>query len=131
MPDRSRHSTQDDALIALLANDGRANAAALPAGTGWHESTVRRRITQRGRLGALYFDVDLERPLGHAFSALLWISADPGALGAVGTAIAAHPEAPFVGATTGPTNLFASVVYADTGHLYGYLTNEIGQLPGV
>jgi len=108
-------SRQDEALTGLLAKDGRATAAALAAGTGWHESTVRRRIAQLHRAGALYFDVDLdERALGSVLTGVLWISAEPRALTAVGTAIAAHPEAPFIGATTGPTNLFASVICAGT-----------------
>jgi DNA-binding Lrp family transcriptional regulator len=123
---------QDEILAELLAKDGRASAAALAAGTGWHESTVRRRIAQLRRAGALYFDVDLdERAFGNVISAVLWISAEPSALTAVGTAIAAHPEAPFIGATTGPTNLLASVVCADTAHLYRYLTTQIGELAGV
>ena len=125
-------SEQDEALAALLAKDGRATAAALAAGTGWHEATVRRRIAQLQRAGALYFDIDLdERVLGGAVSAELWISAEPRALIAVGTAIAAHPEVAFAGATTGPTNLLVSVVCADTGHLFRYLTTEIGELPGI
>jgi DNA-binding Lrp family transcriptional regulator len=125
-------SQQDETLARLLAKDGRATAAALAAGTGWHESTVRRRIAQLQRAGALYFDVDLdERVLGSVISAELWISAEPSALTAVGTAIAAHPEVPFAGATTGPTNLLASVVCTDTGQLYRYLTTQIGELAGV
>jgi len=51
--------------------------------------------------------------------------------GSVGTAIAAHPEVAFVGATTGPTNLLASVVCANTAQLYRYLTTQIGELAGV
>ena len=125
-------SRQDEVLTGLLAKDGRATAAALAAGTGWHESTVRRRIAQLHRAGALYFDMDLdERVLGGVLTGVLWISAEPRALTAVGTAIAAHPEAPFIGASTGPSNLFASVVCADTGHLYRYLTTQIGELAGV
>lgn len=125
-------SQQDEILTALLAKDGRATAAALAAGTGWHEATVRRRIVQLQGAGALYFEVDLdERALGSAVSAELWISAEPRALNAVGTAVAAHPEVAFAGATTGPTNLLASVVCADTRHLYRYLTTQIGELAGV
>jgi DNA-binding Lrp family transcriptional regulator len=90
------------------------------------------RIAQLQRAGALYFDVDLdERVLGSVISAELWISAEPSALTAVGTAIAAHSEVPFAGATTGPTNLLASVVCTDTGQLYRYLTTQIGELAGV
>ncbi len=125
-------SKQDEVLAALLAKDGRATAAALAAGTGWHEATVRRRIAQLQRAGALYFDIDLdEHVLGSTVSAELWISAEPRALNAVGTAIAAHSEVAFAGATTGPTNLLASVVCADTGHLYRYLTTQLGELAGV
>lgn len=125
-------SRQDEVLAALLAKDGRATAAALAAGTGWHEATVRRRIAQLQRAGALYFDVDLdERVLGSAVSAELWVSAEPRALTAVGDAIATHPEVAFAGATTGPTNLLVSVVCADTGHLYRYLTTQIGELSGI
>jgi len=125
-------SKQDEVLAGLLAKDGRTTAAALAASTGWHESTVRRRIAQLQRAGALYFDVDLdERVLGSAVTAELWISAEPRALTAVGAAIAAHAEVAFAGATTGPTNLLASVVCADTAHLYRYLTTQIGELAGV
>lgn len=127
-----RLSQQDEILAALLGKDGRATAAALAAGTGWHEATVRRRIAQLQRAGALYFDIDLdERVLGSAVSAELWISAEPRALTAVGTAIAAHREVAFAGATTGRTNLLASVVCADTGHLYRYLTTQIAELAGI
>ena len=45
--------------------------------------------------------------------------------------IAAQPEVAFAGATTGPTNLLVSVVCTDTGHLYRYLTTQIGELAGI
>lgn len=130
--DRVQLSQQDEVLAALLAKDGRTTAAALAAGTGWHEATVRRRIAQLQRAGALYFDIDLdERVLGSAVSAELWVSAEPRTLTAVGNAIAAQPEVAFAGATTGPTNLLVSVVCTDTGHLYRYLTTQIGELAGI
>jgi hypothetical protein len=47
-----------------------------------------------------------ERVLGSDLSAMLWISAEPSARTTAGTAIAAHPEAPWFGADTGPSSRY-------------------------
>ena len=75
-------------------------------------------------------DVD-ERRLGFHSSTLLWISVEPSRLAAAGSALATHPEVPFAAATTGPTNLLASVVTRDGYALYEYLTERVGALPGI
>ena len=62
---------------------------------------------------------------------LLWISARRDQLDETGLAIARHSEAPFVAAITGTTNLLASVVCRDPRHLYDYLSQTLGQLPGI
>jgi predicted ArsR family transcriptional regulator len=43
---------RDELLIAELTKDGRGSLGALAAATGWHESTVRRRIEELRRTGA-------------------------------------------------------------------------------
>jgi len=122
----------DEVLLAHLARNGRASNASLAAATNRHESNVRRRIEQLWRSGALYFDIDLDtRALGLTTGAMMWASVEPARLEAAGQAMAAHPEIPFVGATTGPTNLVASIVCADERHLYQYLTHRFAALPGV
>jgi DNA-binding Lrp family transcriptional regulator len=122
----------DQTLLGELARDGRAGHAALAAATGWHETSVRRRIAALRASGALYFDVDVEdRLLGYTGAALLWVSVDPARLAAAGQALAQHAEVPFVAATTGPTNLLASVLCSDVYALYDYLAERIGPLPGV
>jgi len=50
---------------------------------------------------------------------------------AVGEALARHPEIPFVAATTGASNLIASVLCRDDDALYRYLTGRIASLDGV
>ena len=49
----------------------------------------------------------------------------------MGHAIAAHPEVAYAAATTGSTNIVATVIVRDTRHLYEYLTHRLGGLPGV
>jgi DNA-binding Lrp family transcriptional regulator len=50
---------------------------------------------------------------------------------AAGEALAVHPETAYVAATTGASNLYASVVCPDTNALYAYLTTRIAGLPGI
>ncbi|WP_335936635.1 Lrp/AsnC family transcriptional regulator [Streptomyces sp. PTD5-9] len=122
----------DRALLGELAYDGRATHVALAAATGWHEATVRRRIASLRASGALYFDIDVDdRLLGYASPALLWISVAPPKLDAVGQALAQHPEIAFAAATTGPTNLLASVHCPDVYALYDYIANRVAALPGI
>lgn len=122
----------DRALLDELARDGRSSHAALAAATHSHESTVRRRIAHLRTSGALYFDVDVdERRLGYTSKAVLWLSVEPSALATVGASLGRHPEVAFAAATTGPTNLLASVVCSDDYALYDYIAQRIGPLPGI
>jgi DNA-binding Lrp family transcriptional regulator len=123
---------EDDLLIDELAVDGRTSVADLAAATHWHESTVRRRIEELRQAGLLYFDLDIdETVLGVNTNVMLWLKVDPASLEAAGRAVATHPEVPFAAATTGPTNLTVSAVFRDNGHLYGYLTSRLADLPGL
>lgn len=122
----------DEVLLDQLAVDGRATHASLAAATGWHESTVRRRIQQLRRNGVLGFDVDIDTSaVGVTTQTMLWISVAPAHLDAAGAAIAGHPEVPFVAATTGPSNLMATVLSRDTAHLYTYLTHRLAAVQGI
>ncbi|MFB9929774.1 Lrp/AsnC family transcriptional regulator [Amycolatopsis halotolerans] len=122
----------DRPLLDELARDGRASHAALAASTGWHESTVRRRIDRLRTSGTLYFGVDFdEHLLGWSSHTLLWISVSPAALGAAGAALARCPQIAYAAATTGPTNLLATALCADAGALYEFITGQVGSLPGV
>ena len=69
--------------------------------------------------------------LGINANVMLWLKIEPASLDAAGRAIAAHPEIPFAGATTGATNLAASAIFRDTRELYAYLTTRLADLPGL
>ncbi|MEK8171654.1 Lrp/AsnC ligand binding domain-containing protein [Streptomyces sp. M19] len=62
---------------------------------------------------------------------MLWASVPPVDLEATGRALAEHPEVAFAGATTGPSNLLASVVCKDVAALYTYITTRVAALPSV
>jgi DNA-binding Lrp family transcriptional regulator len=122
----------DRKLFTLLEHDGRATFAELAAATDASQTTVRRRIAELRTNGTLYFDVDFDQALLDLHvRAMVWLSVTPSQLAAVGEALAGHPETAYVAATTGASNLYASVVCADTAALYTYLTTRIARLTGI
>jgi DNA-binding Lrp family transcriptional regulator len=125
-------TADDHRLVTALGQDGRAGYRQLAEATGWSQTTVRRRLAELRRAGVLYFDVDIDHTLlGLRTPATLWLSVEPGQLVAAGEALARHPQVGFAAATTGPYNLYAGVVCANTRALYEYLTGPIAALPGL
>lgn len=119
-------SADDDRLLTLLRHDGRASYADLAAATGWSASTVARRLDELRRSGALFFDVEIDNTLlGIHASALLWMSVPPARLDRVARGLAEHPELAVVAATTGRTNLLATVLSPDPAALHHYLTTRL------
>lgn len=122
----------DRALLAHLAKDGRASHTQIAEAIHTHESTVRRRIEELRRAGALVFEVDLDTQVfGMNTHAFLWLSVEPSGLAGVGSELSRHPEVAYAAATTGRTNLFASLVCRDSGHLFEYLNTRLANLPGI
>ncbi|WP_214321246.1 AsnC family transcriptional regulator [Nonomuraea sediminis] len=122
----------DRALLDALAADGRAGHAELAAVTGWSESTVRRRLDQLRRSGALMVQLEFDpRALGYRAQARLWMSVRPAELTTVAARLATHPEVSFVGVTTGATNLMAEVICRDADDLYRCLTERVATLEAV
>ncbi|MEE1782754.1 Lrp/AsnC family transcriptional regulator [Streptomyces sp. SP17BM10] len=131
-PGPMRLDDGDRRLLAALAVDGRTGFEQLAAVTGWSPTTVRRRMSElRGRR-LLYWDIDVDWSLfGVGTRTLLWLSVTPAKLAQAGQALAEHPQVAFAAATTGPTNLYASVVCANQRELYRYLTTRVAALPAI
>jgi DNA-binding Lrp family transcriptional regulator len=118
--------TADEPLLTALLADGRASYSQLATATGWSAATVARRLTELRDRGALFFDLDVDpAPFGVTTQALLWMSVAPAHLDTVATTLAGHDELALVAATTGPTNLIANALCADTGALHRYLTRRL------
>ncbi len=128
----ARLQDADWPLIQALAEDGRAPFRQLAVRTHWHESTVRRRIEELIASGVLVFDLDFAFDAAGIHSqALLWMSVVPAKLREIGEALAGRPEMPFVAATTGATNLVASLACESDRSLYDYLSVELAALEGL
>ncbi|MFD8089237.1 Lrp/AsnC family transcriptional regulator [Streptomyces malaysiensis] len=125
-------TAEDNALLEALALDGRAGFRSLAWATGWSQTTVRRRLAELRSGGVVYFDVDVDPALlGSWTSAGLWLAVAPGELAAAGEALAEHPQVSFAAATTGVSNLYASVQCPTGTALYEYLTGPVAALPGL
>ncbi|MFD0381552.1 Lrp/AsnC family transcriptional regulator [Streptomyces stramineus] len=119
-------------MLSVLARDGRAGYPELAKATGRSESTVRRRLEYLRGSGALSFEVEiLPVHLGFRTEATLAVTVAPGDLAEVGRALADHPQVPFVAATTGASNLAATVLCQDQRALYTYMTEGIGAIGAV
>lgn len=122
--------TADRRIVAVLRGDGRASVEQIVAATGLSAATVRRRLHDLRAGGAVRFDVDLDmRVLRLALRTLLRLTIAPADLPDAGREIAAHPEVAFAAATTGESNLFASIATTDPSALYDYLTTRVGSCP--
>ncbi|MFG2914464.1 Lrp/AsnC family transcriptional regulator [Kitasatospora sp. NPDC048298] len=119
----------DRALLERLGEDARQSHAVLAAAVGAPESTVRRRLHRLDEAGLLRTHATVDpRLLGMAVDANLWLDVPPGRIAEVGTALARHPQAHGVFATSGPANLLATVFCPDHGELYRFLTDTLGPL---
>ncbi|HEU5427209.1 MAG TPA: AsnC family transcriptional regulator [Actinocrinis sp.] len=123
---------QDAALLAALAEDGRATHTRLAELTGWPATRVARRLEALEACGALVYDVDLlPEQLGYHLNATIWLRVAPARLHQIGTQLAGHDEVAFTGAISGEHNLMAIVVCRDADDFYRYLTNRFAAIPGI
>ncbi|WP_247204679.1 Lrp/AsnC family transcriptional regulator [Streptomyces sp. AgN23] len=123
---------EDEALIDALVEDSRMTYGELAHRTGRTPRAVRRRLdalveTHGVRLAT---EVDLAL-LGVHAEALLWITADPGALEETGQILSRHPQVRFTAATTGSSSLLVAVAATDLSALYVFLTGTVGALPHI
>jgi DNA-binding Lrp family transcriptional regulator len=135
LPDTAPPPRLDDVdrrLLRLLRADGRTAVEDLARGCGTSASTVRRRLHDLRAGGLLFLDVDVAPDAGDVrMRTMLYLSVLPADLDAAGRELARHTEVPFAAATTGRTNVFASVASPDAPSLYRYLTTKVAALPGV
>lgn len=123
---------EDDAMLAVLIEDGRASHAALARAAGVGEGRAARRLATLVDRSVIYFDVDVSGPaLGYHAPATLWLTVTPSELDAAGRALAQEREVAFAAAISGPQNLTATIVCGEVEDLYTFATARIGAIPGI
>jgi DNA-binding Lrp family transcriptional regulator len=123
---------RDRALLARLAEDGRATYAELAAASGTTAGAARRRLRALLAAGVVYLDVDISPDvLGRAVAAHLWATVRPGDLDAAGRSVAELQGVEYAAAITGEHNLIVSVTSRDHRELYRLVTEGVGSLPGI
>lgn len=122
----------DHKILAMLEADARMPYATLAAKLGWTPARAAQRIRELVDSGVMYLDFDVSLPqLGVALAAVVWGKVPVRQLESAGMAVGTLPEVPFVCATTGATNLMASVLCRDTRHLYDVMTEGFGATAGI
>jgi len=122
----------DQALVDLLAQDGRRTWRDLGAQLGIQPATARRRVEELMSAGLLRLRTVVQPAvISQPVVASLWLRVTPARLEAVGRTLAAHPNVLNIAATTGLTNLSGEIAVPNDDALYSFLTEEVGRLPGV
>ncbi|MEV0612137.1 AsnC family transcriptional regulator [Nonomuraea sp. NPDC050404] len=122
----------EQAIVRALGEDGRMPYKSLAKTVGSSESTAKRRVESLVRRGCLRFRTLAEpEVLGYAVEFMLWLEVEPGLLERAGLQLAAHPATRYLSATTGRFNLAGQIALRHYGELFGYLTGDVGSLPGL
>lgn len=122
----------EGAVVAELATDGRLPVSALARTLGRSESSVARALDRLVERGSLHFRTLVEPALlGYGAEFMLWLSIEPGRLGAAGRQLAEHPGTKFLAAATGRFNLVGHMVLPRRTDLFRYTDEVIGALPGL
>lgn len=125
-----RPDALERALLAALTQDARMPTGELAARVGAPASTVRRRLATLRGSGRLRTHTTVDpRLLGMAVDATVWMQVAPAHLDQVGRALAAENCVHGVAATTGATNLMATVFCHDLPALYAFLSGPLAALP--
>jgi DNA-binding Lrp family transcriptional regulator len=122
-------SPEDEALVALVATDGRASVAALARDLNVSASTVRRRLETLLAHGALHVRTEISPALhGLRVEALTWLRVQPDMIETVGKALGRHPVVRFCVALTGTSQVMIDCLVRNEYALYEFLTNDVADL---
>ncbi len=119
-------------IIRCLHDDARASVASIADRLRMPESTVRHRLNRLVRERTIEF-VAMTNPLqlGYDIWALFDVHVEMPKVRLVAQQLAERPEINFVGITTGAFDIFAAGVFRSNEHLLEFITNRLGQMPGI
>lgn len=122
----------DRDIVQILQVDGRTSNSEIARRLGVTETTVRKRLA--ALLDGDYIEivaVPTPRLAGFSQSAIMGITTNLRDLRQIAAAITACPEVRYCGVSTGRYNLIIEAFFADNSHLVEFVTDVLGQMPGV
>lgn len=122
----------DRDIVQILQVDGRTSNSEIARRLGVTETTVRKRLA--ALLDGDYIEivaVPTPRLAGFSQSAIMGITTNLRNLRQIAASITARPEVRYCGVSTGRYNLIIEAFFADNSHLVEFVTDVLGQMPGV
>ncbi len=123
----------DVAIANLLVEDGRLSCAEIARHIGGiSERSVRYRIERMRRRGVLQVSAILNpRALGYVVVADVVLEVEPGHVQQVARQLATYECVSYAACSTGERDISIQVVARDNEELYRFVTDVVGQVPGV
>jgi DNA-binding Lrp family transcriptional regulator len=116
-------SAQDQQMLAVLTEDGRASYEWIARRTGVSESTARRRVEWLLMHQAIEIRSVVEPALlGLPVEALLWIQASPGQVNNIGLALDREASVRYAAAIAGRYQILVDVTVGSLSQLYRFIT---------
>ncbi|MFI5590663.1 Lrp/AsnC family transcriptional regulator [Amycolatopsis sp. NPDC051758] len=123
---------EDEKLLAVLAEDGRAGLVDLAAAADLTPGRAARRLQTLLDRRVVHIDVEIAATaLGYRAGANLWLRVHPSAVKTAGRALAQLPQIAFAAAVSGPHNLHAVAHCRDLDELFELTSDRVGALPGL
>ncbi|MBB2995596.1 Lrp/AsnC family transcriptional regulator [Paeniglutamicibacter cryotolerans] len=117
-------SEQDERIIAVLVEDGRASLESIARRVRISETTAGRRVDWLLRNNRVTVRTLVEpAAMGLPVEAFLWIRSAPSRVEKVGQALALRREVRYAAAVAGDYQLVANVTVPDTAALYSFITD--------
>jgi Lrp/AsnC family transcriptional regulator, regulator for asnA, asnC and gidA len=122
----------DQQIIVELRHDGRQANTDIARRLGVSEATIRSRVQRLMNTGIVQITaaVNLSR-LGYDLHAVIGIECDPASLLGVTNDLARAPEVRLLSVVSGRYDLMATVCLRSHSDLFAFLTERVGQIPGV
>ncbi len=125
--------SRDLAIVDLLMEDGRMSCAEIARRVGdVSERAVRYRIARLVREGIIRISaIPNPRVLGYPVVADVMIEVEPGHIREVAEKLRGYECVSYVACSTGDRDVSIQVVARDNAELYRFVTEVVGQVPGV
>ncbi|MFC1996281.1 Lrp/AsnC family transcriptional regulator [Chloroflexota bacterium] len=120
-------------IIALLNEDGRMSSAEIARRLeGVSARTVTNRIDVLTRRGIINIrSIINPEMVGYGVLADVFVEVEPGNVRTVAERLAEFPQISYLVCATGDTDIIISVRARDINELYSFVTEVLGQIPGV